>query len=106
MENLVSELESKKTAVEGEIYKKAIFRRFSEAEAELATVKKNGHSIDKEVHTLDKKIVQQEQAIQRKTHLRHGFLHECKLNNIQLPLLKGSMDRLIVVDESLGSLIA
>lgn len=79
--------------------------QFSEAEAELSALKKSGHAIDKELHALDKKILQQEQAIQRKAHLRHSFLHECKVNGVQLPLLKGTMDRLVVVDESLGELI-
>jgi hypothetical protein len=30
------------------------------------------------------------------------LLHECKLNGVHLPLLKGTLDRLVVVDESLG----
>lgn len=76
--------------------------QFIEAETEVIALKKDGHSIDKELHALEKKILQQEQSIRRKAHERHSLLHECKINAIQLPLLRGTMDRLVVVDESLG----
>ncbi|KAI6170478.1 Structural maintenance of chromosomes protein [Aphelenchoides bicaudatus] len=88
LDQLRDEMESKTKAVE-------------EAETEVGALKKDGHSIDKELHALEKKILQQEQSIRRKAHERHSLLHECKINAIQLPLLRGTMDRLVVVDESL-----
>ena len=56
-------------------------------------------TFSKEVHQFEKQMLQQEQAIRRKASQRHALLHECKVNVVDLPLLQGSLDRLVVVDE-------
>ncbi|KAI6215832.1 hypothetical protein M3Y94_00430900 [Aphelenchoides besseyi] len=86
VENLRAEVDAKKKLVE-------------EAEAEHSTVRKEGHAVDKELQQLEKKILQQQQLISRKSSRRHDLLHECKVNVVELPLLRGSLDTLIVLDE-------
>ncbi|KAI6215897.1 hypothetical protein M3Y94_00438600 [Aphelenchoides besseyi] len=85
VENLRAEVDAKKKLVE-------------EAEAEHSTVRKEGHAVDKELHKLEKKILQQQQLVSRKSSRRHDLLHECKVNVVELPLLRGSLDKLIVLD--------
>ncbi|CAD5219780.1 unnamed protein product [Bursaphelenchus okinawaensis] len=70
-----------------------------EAEAELNSAKKEGQEIDKAVHAAEKKILSQDQTISRKAEQRHALLLECKVQNVDIPLISGSIDSL-VQDES------
>ncbi|CAD5226875.1 unnamed protein product [Bursaphelenchus xylophilus] len=80
-----------------ELKKKKV--ELEEAEVELNAAKKDGHEVDKAVHAAEKKILSQDQIISRKAEERHALLLECKVQNVQIPLLNGSLDSL-VPDES------
>ncbi|KAI1724897.1 SMC proteins flexible hinge domain-containing protein [Ditylenchus destructor] len=76
------------------------------AEAEVSAAKNDCVGIDQELHTSDKNLIQQQQIEVRRTQKRHSLLHECKLHGIDIPLLKGSLDAIllhepdIAIDES------
>jgi hypothetical protein len=65
-------------------------------------LRSEGQEIEKELKASERQIRKLEQQIKKYSSLRIDCLHECKVNGIQLPLLRGNMDRLHVIDDSLG----
>jgi structural maintenance of chromosome 1 len=90
LEESLKELQEEVKAKKAEVEK---------AEAAVALVKKESQGVDREVHSLEKKILQLEQVENRKAQERHSLLHECKMNGIDLPLNSGSLNAIVLNDD-------
>ncbi|PAV62336.1 hypothetical protein WR25_16729 isoform D [Diploscapter pachys] len=64
-----------------------------ELEAQLADVKKDAQGASREVASAEKSNVVVEAQLARKQHERHTLLHNAKINQIDLPLNSGSLDK-------------
>lgn len=65
MNDLKKEVIEKKTEIEA-------------AELEVTKEKKEGGDIDKQLHQVEKNLIQQEQIELRRAQKRHSLLHECR----------------------------
>ncbi|KJH48024.1 RecF/RecN/SMC protein [Dictyocaulus viviparus] len=60
-------------------------------EAELAAVKKEAQAAQRDVTSAEKAVLALESVVGRKYADRHALLHSAKINQIQVPLLSGSL---------------
>ncbi|KHN86179.1 Structural maintenance of chromosomes protein 1A [Toxocara canis] len=77
-EQMKMEIVSKKAAVE-------------DSECEINVVKKNAQQAAREVSAEEKLVLALEQAIVRRRNERHSILNSCKINGVEVPLIKGSL---------------
>ncbi|XGW26117.1 hypothetical protein V3C99_007045 [Haemonchus contortus] len=68
-------------------------------EAELATVKKEAQAAQRDVTSAEKAVLALESVVCRKHAERHGLLRSAKINQIQLPLISGSLADVDAEDE-------
>ncbi|CAI4222154.1 unnamed protein product [Auanema sp. JU1783] len=68
-------------------------------EAELTIAKKEAQLAHREVSTAEKAVLASESVIGRKLSERHQLLHSAKINQVQLPLLAGSLAEVDADDE-------
>ncbi|VDO26724.1 unnamed protein product [Haemonchus placei] len=68
-------------------------------EAELATVKKEAQAAQRDVTSAEKAVLALESVVSRKHAERHGLLRSAKINQIQLPLISGSLADVDAEDE-------
>lgn len=62
--------------------KEAKLKECEAADQSVAEAKKEGKTVNKELHSLEKQLIQQEQARNRRMHKRHNLLQQCKLQSI------------------------
>uniref|UniRef100_A0A915ATD7 Structural maintenance of chromosomes protein n=4 Tax=Ascarididae TaxID=6250 RepID=A0A915ATD7_PARUN len=77
-EQMKMEIVAKKAAVE-------------DSECEINVVKKNAQQAAREVSAEEKLVLALEQAIVRRRNERHSILHSCKINGVEVPLIRGSL---------------
>lgn len=102
--NALTELEEKVDSLKMQLLEKK--NEVEQLDAAVKEAKEEAKSVDRELNTVEKKALQLEQLEMRKAQKRHSLLHECKINGIDLPLIRGSLDR-IELDETgnfLGSI--
>merc|ERR1712223_893485 len=63
-------------------------------EEEVANARKDVGSVAKELQSFNKAINQLEAGIEGERAQRHSLLKQCKMDNIQIPFKKGSLDEL------------
>lgn len=68
IENVLSELKKESINKKNEI---------EIAESEVTKVRKEGADVDKQLHQIEKNIIQHEQIELRRAQKRHSLLHEC-----------------------------
>ncbi|KAL3110053.1 hypothetical protein niasHT_015656 [Heterodera trifolii] len=83
VDELKKEVESKKEAC-------------VKADQELAAEKKQINEMDKELHSIERALAQKQQERTQKAQKRHSLLHQCKLQSIEIPLLSGSLDQIML----------
>ncbi|MCP9258845.1 Structural maintenance of chromosomes protein 1A [Dirofilaria immitis] len=96
LKKLESELEQMKMAI---VSKKALVE---DSDAEISVLKKTAQQAAREVAAAEKTAAALEQIISRRRHQRHSLLHQCKMNGIKLPLLRGSLAD-IEIDDAIPS---
>ncbi|KAH7729192.1 SMC familyC-terminal domain containing protein [Aphelenchoides avenae] len=69
------------------------------AEAAVAAAKKESQGVERDTHTSEKRLAQLEQLETQRAQQRHSLLHECKMNAIDLPLISGSLDAIVLNDD-------
>lgn len=72
------------------------------AEAAVAAAKKESQGVERDTHTSEKRLAQLEQLEAQRAQQRHSLLHECKMNAIDLPLVSGSLDAIVLNDDLSG----
>uniref|UniRef100_A0A0K0F0F1 Structural maintenance of chromosomes protein n=1 Tax=Strongyloides venezuelensis TaxID=75913 RepID=A0A0K0F0F1_STRVS len=65
------------------------------AEQALTAAKKEASSVDKEINAIEKVIMQLEAIVSAEKIQRHDLLLECRLKNIDLPLINGTLTELV-----------
>ncbi|PIO68925.1 RecF/RecN/SMC protein [Teladorsagia circumcincta] len=68
-------------------------------EAELTVIKKEAQAAQREVTGAEKTVLALESLVSRKHAERHALLHSAKINQIQIPLLAGSLADVDAEDE-------
>ncbi|VDK74855.1 unnamed protein product [Litomosoides sigmodontis] len=96
LKKLEIELEQMKMTI---ISKKALVE---DSDAEINVLKKAAQQAAREVAAAEKTAAALEQTILRRRHQRHSLLHQCKMNGIKLPLLRGSLAD-IEIDDTIPS---
>lgn len=85
----------------------------AKADIEVKEAKTQYANMDRELHTIERSLVQKQQERNRRAEKRHSLLHQCKLASINIPLISGSLNRIMlnadltdsdIVDDSLASL--
>lgn len=71
----------------------------SESEEQVVAAKKEVQATDRELTSLEKKARNFEQLELRRAQKRHSLLHECKISGIELPLLAGNLEEVMVEEE-------
>lgn len=71
------------------------------AEQVLSNAKKEASSVDKEINSVEKVIMQLEAIVSAEKIQRHDLLLECRLKNIDLPLISGNLHELISEEEAI-----
>lgn len=94
---LLSELEEKVDELKIHLLNKK--NEVEQLEQSVKEAKEEAKAVDRDLNSVEKKVIQLEQVELRKAQKRHSLLHECKINNINIPLTRGSLDR-IVLDEA------
>ncbi|CAG5045613.1 unnamed protein product [Parnassius apollo] len=67
-------------------------QRHQRAEDDAAAARKEVANIQKEIQTVQKQIASLEARIESKRSDRHNILRQCKIDDIIIPLLEGSLD--------------
>uniref|UniRef100_A0A915Q3C1 Structural maintenance of chromosomes protein n=1 Tax=Setaria digitata TaxID=48799 RepID=A0A915Q3C1_9BILA len=96
LKKLETELEQMKMTI---VSKKALVE---DSDGEINVLKKAAQQAAREVAAAEKTAAALEQTISRRRHQRHSLLHQCKMNGIKLPLLKGSLAD-IEIDDAIQS---
>lgn len=104
LKNLIKEREKTMNMYETELReleekRQDLKKEVDAAEDEVIAAKKVVSVIDKDVHTFDKKAKNCEQLVQRRAEKRHALLHECKISGIELPLLQGNLECVMIEEE-------
>jgi len=81
----VDKLKQTKTYLKGQLDK---------MEEDVATARKDVGSVAKELQASNKAINQLEAGIEQERSQRHSLLQQCKMDTIQIPFKKGSLDEL------------
>uniref|UniRef100_A0A0N5A320 Structural maintenance of chromosomes protein n=1 Tax=Parastrongyloides trichosuri TaxID=131310 RepID=A0A0N5A320_PARTI len=71
------------------------------AEQALAVAKKEASYVDKEINAVEKVIMQLEAVVSAEKIQRHDLLLECRLKNIDLPLINGSLTELVSEEDGM-----
>ncbi|XP_065059066.1 structural maintenance of chromosomes protein 1A-like [Rhopilema esculentum] len=66
--------------------------KIEEKESEIKEIRKSLTANAKEESTLQKKVTSKERQLEEKLADRHNFFQQCKLEDIKLPLKKGSLN--------------
>ncbi|XP_068633739.1 structural maintenance of chromosomes protein 1A [Battus philenor] len=67
-------------------------RRQQLAEDEVAAARKDVANIQKEIQAVQKQIANLESRMESKRSDRHNILRQCKIEDVNIPLLEGSLD--------------
>uniref|UniRef100_A0A914HXQ1 Structural maintenance of chromosomes protein n=1 Tax=Globodera rostochiensis TaxID=31243 RepID=A0A914HXQ1_GLORO len=97
----LKELERSVEALKSEVEAKK--EECSKADQNVSAEKKQMNELDKELHSIERALAQKQQERNQKAQKRHSLLHQCKLQSIDIPLLSGSLDQIMLDAEMTNS---
>lgn len=73
--------------------------KVDEIDEEVAEIRKRLTAQQKEVTAVQKTVTQAEARLEQKRSERHTLLQSCKLEGIRIPLIRGSMEDIVLQEE-------